>query len=105
MPLAAMAVSLWRFGGAWSVSQKLVYLDGVTLPDLLWAGEQALSCASVACSLLASSDSAPDFTHSRRLSLAARNAERPLILALGSTGASAATTRWRIALCRIMAGT
>ena len=47
--------------------------------------------------LLASSDSAPDFTHSRRLSLAARNAERPLILALGSTGASAATTRWRIA--------
>ena len=30
--------------------QKLVYLDGVTLPDLLWAGEQALSCASVACS-------------------------------------------------------
>ena len=78
-------------------SQKLVYLDGVTLPDLLWAGEQALSCASVACSLLASSDSAPDFTHSRRLSLAARNAERPLIFALGSTGASAATTRWRIA--------
>ena len=77
--------------------QRLVYLDGVTLPDLLWAGEQALSCASVACSLLASSDSAPDFTHSRRLSLAARNAERPLILALGSTGASAATTRWRIA--------
>ncbi|HAT07793.1 MAG TPA: hypothetical protein DCS39_00895 [Rhodobiaceae bacterium] len=78
-------------------SQRLVYLDGVTLPDLLWAGEQALSCASVACSLLASSDSAPDFTHSRRLSLAARNAERPLVLALDSTGASAATTRWRIA--------
>lgn len=77
--------------------QRLVYLDGVTLPDLLWAGEQALSCDSVACSLLTSSESAPDFTHSRRLSLAARAAERPLVLALGTTGASAATTRWRIA--------
>jgi len=77
--------------------QKLVYLDGVSLADLLWAGEQALSCTSVACSLLTSSDSAPDFTHSRRLSLAARTAERPLLLALGNTGASAATTRWRIA--------
>ncbi len=77
-------------------AQKLVYLDGVTLPDLLWAGEQALACPSVACSLLASSETAPDFTHSRRLSLAARAAERPLLLALGTTGASAATTRWRI---------
>lgn len=77
--------------------EKLVYLDGVTLPDLLWAGEQALACPSVACSLLTSSDAAPDFTHSRRLSLAARAAKRPLLLALGATGASAATTRWRIA--------
>jgi len=77
--------------------QRLVYLDGVTLPDLLWAGEQALSCASVACSLLTSSESVPDFTHSRRLSLAARAAERPLLLALGKTAASAATTRWRVA--------
>jgi hypothetical protein len=78
-------------------AQRLVYLDGVTLPDLLWAGEQALACPSVACSLLTSSDAVPDFTHSRRLSLAARNAERPLVLALGKTAASAATTRWRIA--------
>lgn len=78
-------------------AQNLVYLDGVSLPDLLWAGEQALACPSVACTLLTSSDSAPDFTHSRRLSLAARAAERPLLLALGTTGASAATTRWRIA--------
>lgn len=78
-------------------ADKLVYLDGVTLADLLWAGEQALACASVGCSLLTSSEIAPDFTHSRRLSLAARAAERPLLLALGATGASAATTRWRIA--------
>jgi protein ImuA len=77
--------------------EKLVYLDGVTLPDLLWAGEQALACPSVACSVLTSSGAAPDFTHSRRLSLAARAVERPLLLALGTTGASAATTRWRIA--------
>ena len=56
--------------------EKLVYLDGVTLPDLLWAGEQALTCPSVACSLLTSSETVPDFTHSRRLSLAARAAER-----------------------------
>ncbi|MCH1542697.1 MAG: hypothetical protein L7U45_06570 [Alphaproteobacteria bacterium] len=77
--------------------EKLVYLDGVTLPDLLWAGEQALTCPSVACSLLTSSETVPDFTHSRRLSLAARAAERPILLALGKTAASAATTRWRIA--------
>lgn len=76
--------------------QNLVYLDGVSLPDLLWAGEQALACPSVACTLLTSSETAPDFTHSRRLSLAARAAERPLLLALGKSSASAATTRWRI---------
>jgi hypothetical protein len=76
---------------------SLVYLDGVTVPDLLWAGEQALTCPSVACSLLTSSEAAPDFTHSRRLSLAARTAERPILLALGKTAASAATTRWRLA--------
>lgn len=78
-------------------AHQLVYLDGVTMPDLLWAGEQALTCAAVGCSLLASSEAAPDFTYSRRLSLAARAAERPVLLALGRTGASAATTRWRIA--------
>lgn len=78
-------------------ARQLVYLDGVTMPDLLWAGEQALTCAAVGCTVLASSEAVPDFTHSRRLSLAARAAERPLLLALGRTGASAATTRWRIA--------
>jgi protein ImuA len=77
----------------------LAYLDGVALPDLLWAGEEALSCAAIGCTLLASWDAAPDFTASRRLTLAARAAERPIIIALGAQAAgaaSAATTRWQI---------
>ena len=78
----------------------LAYLDGVTLPDLLWAGEEALACPSIGCSLLASWDAAPDFTASRRLTLAARAAQRPLLIALGASAAcaaSAATTRWQLA--------
>ena len=77
----------------------LVYLDGVTLPDLLWAGEEALACPAIGCSLLASWDTAPDFTASRRLTLAARAAARPLLLTLGAAAAgtaSAATTRWQL---------
>ncbi len=77
----------------------LAYLDGVTLADLLWAGEEALACPAVGCSVLASWDAAPDFTASRRLSLAARAATRPLIIALGAAAAgaaTAATTRWQV---------
>ncbi|MGC6535345.1 MAG: hypothetical protein ACON4V_07360 [Parvibaculales bacterium] len=77
----------------------LAYLDGVTLPDLLWAGEEALACPAIGCSVLASWDAAPDFTASRRLSLAARAALRPLVLTLGAAAAgtaTAATTRWQV---------
>lgn len=77
----------------------LTYLDGVVLSDLLWAGEEALGCAAVGCTVLASWDVAPDFTASRRLTLAARAAERPLIIALGAQAAgvtSAASTRWQV---------
>ena len=82
------------------LATHVAYLDGVTLPDLLWAGEEALACPAIGCSLLASWDAAPDFTASRRLTLAARAATRPLLLTLGATAAgtaSAATTRWQIA--------
>ena len=78
----------------------LAYLDGVTLPDLLWAGEEALACPAIGCSVLASWDAAPDFTASRRLTLAARAATRPLLLTLGAAAAgtsTAATTRWQVA--------
>lgn len=84
---------------AYDKSPHLAYLDGVTLADLLWAGEEALSCPAVGCSVLASWDAPPDFTASRRLSLAARAATRPLIIALGAAAAgsaTAATTRWQI---------
>lgn len=77
----------------------LAYLDGVTLPDLLWAGEEALACPAIGCSLLASWDTPPDFTASRRLTLAARAAGRPLLMVLGAPAAgmaSAATTRWQV---------
>lgn len=80
-------------------AQQLVYLDGVPLADLLWAGEEALACPAIGCSLLASWDDAPDFTASRRLTLAARAAMRPLLLVLGAQAAgtaSAATTRWHV---------
>ncbi len=80
-------------------AEQLVYLDGVALPDLLWAGEEALTCPAIGCSILASWDDAPDFTVSRRLSLAARAAGRPLIVALAAPASgqsSAATTRWHI---------
>lgn len=78
----------------------LAYLDGVTLPDLLWAGEEALACPAIGCSVLASWDAPPDFTASRRLTLAARAARRPLLITLGAGAAgmaSAATTRWQLA--------
>jgi hypothetical protein len=80
-------------------SENLVYLDGVALPDLLWAGEEALTCSAIGCSILASWDMPPDFTASRRLTLAARAAERPLIMTLGASAAgmaTAATTRWQV---------
>jgi len=80
-------------------ADRLVYLDGVSLPDLMWAGEEALGCAAIGCIILASIDEAPNFTFSRRLSMAARSVERPLILALGaaaSGAASAATSQWRV---------
>jgi len=78
---------------------RLIYLDGVPLDDLLWAGETALACPSVGCTVLANPDAAPAFTPSRRLSMAAANAARPLLLVLGAAAqgaASAATTRWQI---------
>lgn len=77
----------------------VTYLDGVILSDLLWAGEEALNCSAIGCTVLASWDTAPDFTASRRLTLAARAAERPLIIALGAQAAgvtSAASTRWQV---------
>lgn len=79
--------------------EQLLCLDGVRLPDLLWAGEEALRCPAIGCSLLASWSDAPDFTASRRLTLAAREAGRPLLVILGAAAAgaaSAATTRWQI---------
>ena len=91
----ALALAAHDLSGA-----HLAYLDGVTLPDLLWAGEEALACPAIGCSLLASWDTAPDFTASRRLTLAARAATRPLLLTLGAGAAgmaSAATTRWQLA--------
>lgn len=81
-------------------AEQLLYLDGVSLADLMWAGEEALACPAIGCSVLASWDEAPDFTASRRLTLAARAAGRPLIIALAATAtgsASSATTRWQVA--------
>ena len=78
---------------------RLIYLDGVAPDDLLWAGETALACPSIGCTVLANPDSAPSFTASRRLSMAAANAVRPILLVLGAAAqgaASAATTRWHI---------
>ena len=78
---------------------RLIYLDGVAPDDLLWAGETALACPSIGCTVLANPDSAPNFTASRRLSMAAANAVRPILLVLGAAAqgaASAATTRWHI---------
>lgn len=80
-------------------ADRLVYIDGARLPDLLWAGEEALLCSAIGCIVLSSWDAAPSFTASRRLSLAARAAERPLVMALGAqagSSASAATTRWQV---------
>lgn len=80
-------------------ADRLVYIDGARLPDLLWAGEEALLCSAIGCIVLSSWDEAPSFTASRRLSLAARAAERPLVMALGAQAggsASAATTRWQV---------
>ena len=87
------------YGAALSHAENLIYLDGVKLPDLMWAGEEALSCEAIGCIILASVDEAPDFTFSRRLSMAARSVERPLIMALGAAAAgtaSAATSQWRV---------
>ena len=81
-------------------AEQLLYLDGVSLADLMWAGEEALACPAIGCSVLASWDEAPDFTASRRLTLAARAATRPLLIALGAAAAgmsTAATTRWQVA--------
>ena len=65
----------------------------------MWAGEEALGCAAIGCIILASLDEAPNFTFSRRLSMAARSVERPLIMALGAAAsgtASAATSQWQV---------
>ncbi|MDB2668470.1 hypothetical protein N9Y74_01140 [Alphaproteobacteria bacterium] len=75
----------------------LIYLDGVSLTDLMWAGEEALSCEAIGCIILASAEATPSFTFSRRLSMTARSVERPLIMALGACAAgtaSAAASRW-----------
>jgi hypothetical protein len=77
----------------------LIYLDGVSLTDLMWAGEEALSCEAIGCIILASAEAAPSFTFSRRLSMTARSVERPLIMALGACAAgtaSAAASRWLV---------
>lgn len=76
-----------------------LYLDGAPLNDLLWAAEEALTCPAIGCVVLASLQDAPDFTASRRLTLAARAAGRPLIMVLGAAAAgqaSAAQTRWQV---------
>lgn len=77
----------------------LIYLDGVSLPELMWAGEEALSCDAIGCIILASTEEAPNFTFSRRLSMTARSVDRPLIMALGASAAgtaSAAASRWQV---------
>ena len=82
------------------VRHQLIHINGVDLPDLLWATQEALSCPAVGCVVLMSLEQAPDFTASRRLSMACRAVGRPLVLVLGAEAgqaATAATTRWQIA--------
>ncbi|CAI8378832.1 MAG: Uncharacterised protein [Rhodobiaceae bacterium UBA7378] len=78
---------------------QLIHIDGADLTDLLWAAEEALSCPAVGCVVLMSLERAPDFTDSRRLSMACRASNRPLVLVLGAEAgqaSTAATTRWQI---------
>ena len=81
------------------IRQQLIHINGADLPDLLWATEEALGCPAVGCVVLMSLEQAPDFTASRRLSMACRAVGRPLVLVLGAEAgqaSTAATTRWQI---------
>lgn len=76
---------------------RLVFVETKTHAETLWAIEEALK--SQAPGAVASLLKRPlDFRTSRRLSLAARAATRPLLLLLKAekAGASAASTRWQI---------
>ncbi|GIR09970.1 MAG: hypothetical protein CM15mP21_2320 [Hyphomicrobiales bacterium] len=82
-----------------AIRQQLIHINGGDLPDLLWATEEALGCPAVGCVVLMSLEQAPDFTASRRLSMACRAVGRPLVLGLGAEAgqaSTAATTRWQI---------
>ena len=81
------------------VRQQLIHINGADLPDLLWATQEALNCPAVGCVVVMSLEQAPDFTASRRLSMACRAVGRPLILVLGAEAgqaSTAATTRWQV---------
>ena len=69
------------------VRQQLIHINGADLPDLLWATQEALNCPAVGCVVVMSLEQAPDFTASRRLSMACRAVGRPLVLVLGAEAA------------------
>lgn len=71
-------------------------LTARTLPDALWAIEEAV--VSGAVSLVVAEIEAADFTATRRLTLASGRHGVPVVLLMPPTceGATAAATRWRI---------
>jgi len=81
--------------------QSLVIGRLRTLPDLLWAIEEAAACRFVAAIIadIATSDKMLDFTVSRRLQMRASASGTTILLARYGTGreASGARFRWRVA--------
>jgi protein ImuA len=80
--------------------QALVVVSVKTVPELLWAVEEALACQAVAA-VLAGIGGTPkglDFTASRRLALRAASARTSLFLLRSGAGreASAAQLRWHV---------
>jgi len=87
-------------GGLGFDPDRITFLTTADERDMLWAMEEALSCAAVAGVVgVPAREKLYGFTASRRLALRARENGVTLLLARShrAEGASAADTRWRVA--------
>ncbi len=90
-------VERWAKGTFASSVEAVLHLETRKREHILWAAEEAIKSRAV--SLVMVETEAPDFTASRRLSLASEASGVPAILLLPARteGSTAAQARWRVA--------
>ncbi|MEO1656523.1 MAG: hypothetical protein AAFR65_02270 [Pseudomonadota bacterium] len=87
----------WARTSLASSVEAILHVEARKTEHLLWAAEEAIKSRAV--SLVIVESEAPDFTASRRLSLASETSGVPAILLLPARtqGSTAAQARWRVA--------